>query len=149
MPVLPVGDYRCSRLIIQGSLSVSGDANRDVRIHVDNEMSIVPGRTSATVVNPQTRPSRFQLYLPEREGSTNVSQICGSQIWALLYTPGLNIDCHGSAQTEIYGAVVARSYSGTGNHFSFHWDAAAATAVNDGKYRVYNWRECALGTVDC
>jgi hypothetical protein len=149
MSVLPVGDYRCSRLIIQGTLTVSGDAKRDVRMHVDNELSIVPAKTSATVVNAQTRPSRFQLYLPDREGSANVSQICGSEIWALLYTPGLSIDCHGSAQTRIYGAVVARSYSGTGNHFSFHWDAKAATAVNNGKYRVYNWRECPVGTVDC
>jgi hypothetical protein len=151
VPTLAPGDYRCSRLTIQGTLDVGGGATGVARIRVDSQVSIVPGKPgNPTRVNWQQRPRRFQLFLPEQpKGSADVSQICGSEIWGLLYTPGLDIDCQGTSQTTIYGAVVARSYSGTGNHFAFHWDATAENGIDDGKYRVYNWRECPVGTVDC
>lgn len=148
-PTIAAGDYHCANLIIQGTLDVTGTGN--VRISVDNELSVVPGKSNfPTVVNRNQRPVRFQLYLPEqRAGSANNSQVCGSEIWGLLYTPGLDINCNGSAQTSIYGAVVARFHRGTGNQFKFHWDATAATAVNNGVYRVENWRECPVTATDC
>jgi hypothetical protein len=146
---IAAGDYRCANLTIQGTLNVTGTGN--VRFYVDNELSVVPGKgNQATRVNAGQRPVRFQLYLPEQPaGTTNNSQICGSQIYGLLYVPGMDIRCHGSGQTEIFGAVVARSYSGTGNHFAFHWDATSATVLHNGEYRVFNWRECPVGEVDC
>lgn len=146
---LAPGDYRCDKLTIQGTLDLTGTGN--VRFYVDSELSIVPGKSNvATVVNRHQRPVRFQLYLPAQPaGSANNSQVCGSEIWALLYTPGLDVNCNGASQTSIYGAVVARFHRGTGNQFNFHWDSTSATALNNGKYRVENWRECPPGTVDC
>jgi hypothetical protein len=146
---LAPADYRCDKLTIQGSLSVTGTTG-NVRFFVESELSIVPGKSAATVVNRHQRPVRFQVYLPSQPaGSGNNSQVCGSEIWALLYTPGLDINCNGASQTSIYGAVVARFHRGTGNQFNFHWDANAATDLNNGKYRVVNWRECPVGTADC
>ena len=50
---------------------------------------------------------------------------------------------------KIYGAVVARIHSATGNHFDFHWDVDSFYAESDRKYVVKDWRECPPGASDC
>ncbi|MDQ3570787.1 MAG: hypothetical protein M3396_09265, partial [Actinomycetota bacterium] len=77
------------------------------------------------------------------------SSICDSEIWALLLTPGLTVDCTGGHQPKIYGAVVAKLHDGRGSHFDFHWDMDAVDAVHDRKYAVRNWRECPPDAATC
>ena len=136
------GDYTCANLNLRGTIVVGGTGN--VRFWPTSEFSAASG----ALVNQAQPTSRFQVYFrgqnPPAEGG-----ICGATIWALLYTPGLSIDCNGSNQPTIYGAVVAKIHRGTGNQFDFHWDSAAIDAVHTGKYVIRDWRECPATQNDC
>ena len=134
------GDYACSSLNLQGVIEVSGTG--DARFWVDGPISVADG----AIINQQQRPRRFQLFQDDTPGG---GSICGSEIWSLMYTPGLTIDCVGEHQPIIYGAVVANLHQGDGNHFRFHWDFDSRDVVNTGKYVVKNWRECPADTDDC
>lgn len=141
---LPAGDYTCLDATLAGTVNVSGPG--PVRLWVDRKLSAASG----TVVNRGQRPMRFQVFQTEPPGGVPYDgEICGAEIWALLYTPGLKITCNGAHQPSIYGAVVANVHDGSGNHFKFHWDVSARDSVNNGRYNVRNWRECPVGTVDC
>lgn len=142
---LSPGNYRCPNLTLSGTVSVvepsDPAAQKSVKFYVDGTFSAGPG----TVVNQKKPTPWFQVYQPmPGDGS-----ICGAELWALLFTPGLKIECSGSHQPAIYGSVVAEVHGGTGNQFDFHWDMQARTAVHNGKYVIKNWRECPPGTNDC
>jgi len=142
---LPPGDYLCQNLNLAGTINISGTSGR-VRIWIENQLSAAGG----TVVNKQQRPIRMQLLqATPADGQPFDGEICGAEIWGLLYTPGLEIKCNGSNQPSIYGAVVANLHDGAGNHFKFHWDVSTRNALNDGKYHVRNWRECSVSATDC
>lgn len=136
------GDYTCDNLTLRGEIVVSPAGT--VRFWPRKTFVVARG----AVVNKERQTKTFQVFYPEQTGTTS-STICGGQIWGLLYTPGLKIDCSGAHQPEIYGAVVADLHSGTGNQFKFHWDIDAIHAVNDGKFVVKDWRECPVGALDC
>lgn len=140
------GDYTCDNLNLQGTIVVgtSGNGTGQVRFWVNNTFSVAAG----AVVNRYEPPAKFQVFYPAQSGTTS-SSICGAEIWALLDTPGLAIDCTGDHQPAMYGAVVADLHGGTGNHFDFHWDVDSQYAVNDGKFVVKNWRECPVTTTNC
>ena len=141
---LAAGDYTCERINLQGTIIVGGSGN--VRLWPTRSFSVSAG----AVVNQAQVPARFQVYYPKQEsGGGNSSSICDSKIWGLLFTPGMSIDCNGSHQPEIYGAVVAKEYAGTGNQFDFHWDMDSVDAVSTGKYVIQNWRECPATVDDC
>jgi len=145
-PVLQPGNYTCPAINFQGTVSIgsAGNGTGIVRIWPTSRMRFGAG----SVVNRLAVPAKLQIYYPEpSDPAANDSTICDAQVWALLYTPGLDIACDGSHQPAIYGAVVARLHAGTGNHFDFHWDIDSVNAVNNGKFRVINWRECSVGTV--
>ena len=137
------GNYVCNTLNITGTVTVTGTTG-SVRIWVKDTLSA----SSTAVVNRHTPTTRFQIFYPEQSGTTS-STICGAELWALLYTPGLKIECNGDHQPKIYGAVVARFHGGTGNHFDFHWDIASAADAHNGKFVVKNWRECPPNVLDC
>lgn len=142
--LLAPGDYNCLNLNLAGEIVVSPAGT--VRIWIDRKLSAARG----TVVNKEQRPVGFQLYQAESvDGLPYDGEICGSQIWGLLYTPSLEIRCSGTHQPTIYGAVVANLHVGAGNHFKFHWDVSTRDALNNGKYNVRSWRECPVGTTDC
>lgn len=136
------GDYTCPDLTFRGDIVISPPGT--VRFWPTQSFVVADG----AVVNANTPTKRLQVYFPVQGGGSS-SSICGGEIWGLLFTPGLDIDCPGSAQPRIYGAVVANLHSGTGNHFDFHWDIDATNSVNNGKFVVRNWRECPPGSSDC
>lgn len=144
---LEPGDYVCDSLSLEGTITIGngGNGSGKVRIWVEGELS------SSAVVNRFGIPSRFQVFQPTAAdgGPNGDGGICDSEIWGLLYTPGLEIDCSGSHQVEIYGAVVAYVHEGSGNHFEFHYDVDAAHVTREDKFTVTNWRECPVGTTDC
>lgn len=140
---IPPGDYTCENLNLQGTINVS-DTTGTVRFWATRSFTVGDG----AVVNRFQRTPRFQVYFPEQSASTS-SSICDSEIWALLLTPGLTVDCPGGHQPNIYGSVVARLHDGRGNHFDFHWDMDATDAVHDHKYVVRNWRECPPDAATC
>ncbi|MEY2565586.1 MAG: hypothetical protein QOE35_115 [Actinomycetota bacterium] len=135
------GDYSCGNLTFTGMITVSGTGN--ARFWVNGDIVFASG----SVVNRNQPPSRVQLF--QTQQAATGGNLCDAEVWALLYTPSLAIDCNGSHQPKIYGAVVADYHSGTGNHFDFHWDVDSIDAVGNGKYVVRNWRECPPGTTDC
>lgn len=137
------GDYTCEHLTFRGNIVISPAGT--VRFWPTKTFVVAAG----AVVNREVPTKRFQVYFPEQSGGGSSGSICDAEIWGLLFTPGLEIDCTGGHQPEMYGAVIANLHGGTGNHFKFHWDIAALHAVNDGKYVVRNWRECPVGTADC
>ena len=138
------GDYVCDRITLRGTIVVGGTGT--VRIWAKKSISV----SSRSVVNRAQVPARFQLFLPQQDGNSgNSSSICNSELWALLYTPGLTIDCNGQAQPEIFGAVVAEEYQGTGSNFAFHWDMEATDATSTGRYVIKDWRECPATANDC
>lgn len=143
---VPAGDYVCNNLNLSGTITVSGTG--DARFWITGAINTARN----TVVNAGQRPRRFQLFqtgaIPASPGSGG-GTICDSQLWALVFAPRLTIDCGGIHQPEIYGAVVANLEDGDGNHFGFHWDIDSADAVNDGRYRVKDWRECPVSVTDC
>lgn len=136
------GDYTCENLTFRG----------DIVINPVGIARFWPTKSfvaaANAVINEARTTRNFQVYFPIQSGGSS-SSICDAEIWGLLYTPGLEIDCNGKHQPEMYGAVVANLHAGTGNDFEFHWDLDALYAVNDGKYVVRNWRECPVGTPDC
>jgi hypothetical protein len=134
-------DYVCNDVTFTGTVTVSGTGN--ARFWVDGHVVFAAN----SVVNQYQPPSRFQV-LQEQQAAPGGS-VCDAQIWALLYTPSLTVDCTGSHQPAFWGAVVADIHGGTGNHFDFHWDLDATDAVGNGKYVVKNWRECPPGSTDC
>jgi len=134
------GDYACDDVTLRGTVVIQGT----VRLWPKKSFIVA----DHAVVNRAQPTKKFQVFFPVQPGGSS-SSICGGEVWGLLFTPGLDIDCNGSHQPAIYGAVVADLHSGTGNHFDFHWDLASLNAVNDGKYVVKNWRECPPGSVDC
>ncbi len=141
---LPAGDYTCERINLKGTIVVGGTGN--VRLWPTKSFSASAG----SVINRAQVPARFQVYYPKQASSSgNSSNICDSEIWALLFTPGMAIDCNGSHQPEIFGAVVAKEYSGTGSHFAFHWDIDSLNAVSTGRYVIVDWRECPVTANDC
>lgn len=135
------GDYSCGDVTFTGTVTVSGTGN--VRMWVDGDIVFAAN----SIVNRYQPPTRMQIFQIEQE--TPGGNVCDAEIWALLYTPSLTIDCVGEHQPAIWGAVVADVHSGTGNHFDFHWDVDSVDAVGNGKYVVRNWRECPPGTADC
>jgi hypothetical protein len=145
---LTPGDYVCNSLQIQGTVTIGtgGNGTGRVRIWVDGPFSVADG----AVVNRQKPTPNLQIFQKAKSDGTAYSgAICGAEIWALLYTPGLSIDCTGSHQPTMYGAVIAQLHAGTGNHFDFHWDIQAANVNRDDTYTVQNWRECPVGASDC
>lgn len=143
---LTPGDYTCPVATFQGTVTIGtgGNGTGRVRIWPTSRLRFVSG----SVVNRLQVPSKLQVFYPAPpDQAVNDSTICGAEVWALLYTPGLNIACNGSHQPSMYGAVVARLHGGTGNHFDFHWDVDSVNAVHNSKYRIINWRECPVGDV--
>ncbi|MGI8792050.1 MAG: pilus assembly PilX N-terminal domain-containing protein [Acidimicrobiales bacterium] len=138
------GDYACNNLNLQGTIVVGtgGNGTGIVRFWVDGTFSA----GSTAVINRQKQTKKFQVYQQQSPGG---GSICSAEIWGLLYTPGLEIDCTGSAQPKMYGSVVANLHGGTGNHFDFHWDASSQYSVNDGLFVIKNWRECPPSVTDC
>lgn len=142
--VLAAADYVCDRVNLKGTINVGGTGN--VRIWANQSFSV----SSGAVINRAQVPARFQVYYPKQQGNSgNSSNVCDSEIWGLLFTPGMSIDCNGSKQPEIFGAVVAKEYAGTGSHFAFHWDMDSMDAVSTGRYVIQNWRECPATVTDC
>ena len=145
-PLLP-GDYTCPILSFQGTVNVAttgGDGSGRVRIWPTSRLRF----SSGSVVNRLQVPANLQIYFAEpSDPGSNDSTICRAEVWALLYTPGLNIACNGSHQPKIFGAVVARLHGGTGNQFNFHWDLSSQLTVHNGEYKILNWRECPVGSV--
>jgi hypothetical protein len=141
---LPPGNYVCNALNISGAFDVGtgGNGTGVIRFWIRGGFSVAPG----SVVNNQKVPSRMVFY---QNASPGGGSVCGAEIWGLLFTPGLPVDCNGSHQMKIYGAVVARIHSATGNHFDFHWDVDSFYAESDRKYVVKDWRECPPGASDC
>lgn len=142
--VIQPGDYTCPVIVFQGTVTVGtgGNGSGVVRLWPTSRLRF----TSGSITNQLQVPSKLQIYYPEPpDQAANDSTICGAEVWGLLYTPGLNIACNGSHQPKMYGAVVARLHGGTGNHFDFHYDVQSHNAVNNGKYRIINWRECPVG----
>ena len=140
--VLAPGDYTCEAAVFQGTVNIGTGGNGRVRIWPTSRLRFA----SASVVNRLGYPKNLQIFYPEpSDPAANDSTICNAEVWALLYTPGLNIACNGAHQPHMYGAVVARLHGGTGNQFQFHWDMDSQLIVHNGKYRVVNWRECPVG----
>lgn len=150
------GDYQCDDVTLIGTIVVdatfgAGNGTGRVRVWPTRTFNVPPG----TVVNEAQIPAKFQVYfdLPGHALADN-SSICGqgvgdTQIWALLYTPSLGVNCNGSGQPAIYGAVLANLHSGTGNHFDFHWDLDSQLSVTDGLFVVKDWRECPVSQTTC
>lgn len=134
------GDYVCTNVNLQGTVVVGGTGR--VRLWVTGAFSAAAG----SVVNRAQQTKRFQVYQNQAPGG---GSICDAEIWGLLYTPGLEINCNGSHQPKMYGAVVANLHGGTGNHFDFHWDIDSMYSVNDGLFVIKNWRECPPSQTDC
>lgn len=142
--VLAPGDYTCPNVIFQGTVNIGASGNGRVRIWPTSRLRF----SSGAIVNRLAVPARLQIYYPEPpDQALNDSTICRAEVWALLYTPGLNIACNGAHQPHMYGAVVARLHAGTGNQFEFHWDLSSVNSVHNGKYRVLDWRECPVGSI--
>jgi hypothetical protein len=136
------GDYSCTgTTTFSGTVTISGTGN--VRIWAEGQIVFASG----SVVNRNQVTARLQIF--QKQQATSGGGICDAEVWGLLYTPSLEINCNGSHQPKIYGAVVADIHGGTGNHFDFHWDIDAADAVGNGRYVVRNWRECPPGATDC
>lgn len=145
---LTPGDYLCDSLQLDGTITIGtgGNGTDRVRIWVDGPIS---ASTDAIVNRAQPTP-KLQIFQQQNpDGGYYNGSICGAEIWALLYTPGLMIHCNGSHQPTLYGAVVAQIHSGTGNHFDFHWDVDASEVTLDDRFVVLDWRECPVGTTDC
>lgn len=163
-PVEP-GNYRCDTLNLQGTINVgsAGNGTGKVRFFVIRDFSAASG----SVVNRRKPTANFQVFQCESLPRSTTPQqpeppepcrielnpgggsICGAEIWGLLYAPGLPVECGGSAQPKIYGAVVAKLHGGTGSHFDFHWDVQSRYALHNGKYVIKNWRECPASATDC
>ncbi|MEY2475912.1 MAG: hypothetical protein QOG87_1227 [Actinomycetota bacterium] len=139
--IIAPGDYSCGDLTFNGTNTVSGTGN--ARFWVNGDLIFAGG----SVLNANNVTSRAQIF--QKEQPAPGGSICDAKVWALLYTPSLVIDCSGSHQPEIWGAVVANMHTGTGNHFLFHWDVDSANAVGSGNSVVRDWRECPPGTTDC
>lgn len=140
------GNYTCPTASFVGTVTIGtgGNGTGRVRIWPTSRLRFASG----SVVNQLAVPAKLQIFYPEpADQASNDSTICNAEVWALLYTPGLNIACTGSHQPEIFGAVVARLHGGTGNQFQFHWDISSLLSVHNGKYRVLDWRECPVGQV--
>lgn len=136
------GDYTCENINLSGTITVA--AGGTVRLYPTKSFAV----SSGAKVNVGQVPARFQVYFAEQTPAAS-GGICRSEIWALLYTPGLEIDCNGSQQPTIYGAVMSKAHDGRGAHFDFNWDADTANAVHTGKYVIKNWRECPVTQTDC
>ena len=141
--VIPPGDYICNNLSLAGTIVIGSGGNGIARFWVRGNF----GAANNAIINQLQQPRKLQIF--QKESTTNSGSICGARVWALLYTPGLTINCTGSHQPEIWGAVVADFHGGTGAHFQFHYDLDTLTSVHNGKYVVKNWRECPPGVTDC
>lgn len=144
---IPPGRYHCSQLNLSGTITVGGAGS--VVFVVDGAVTI----NSTAQVNVGQPTPRFRIY-QDPAGPSPAGSFCGlgaaiPRYWGLLSAPRMEIDCSGSAQPIIYGAVIAQIYEGTGSHFEFHWDSQSQLVDDDGKYVVASWRECPPGTVDC
>ena len=145
---LQPGDYICDSAITMNSLTVGslGNGSGQVRLWLRNSFSA----SSGAVINAGQPALKLQIYqYPQADGSPWSGSVCGAQIWAMLYAPGLEIKCSGVHQPEIYGAVLAHVHGGTGNQFHFHYDVDSARRLHDARYVVKNWRECPPTATDC
>jgi hypothetical protein len=141
---LQPGDYVCSDLELRGTIVVGSGGNGSgmARLWVRGAFTVQAGG----IVNQGQRPKKFQVF---QMGAPGGGAICDARIWGLLLVPGIEIDCSGSHQPEVWGAVVAEIHSGTGNHFAFHYDVNSRDDANYGRYHVESWRECPVGASDC
>lgn len=146
--VIQPGDYVCASLDLDGDITVgaAGNGTGRVRIWVQGPFSA----SADAEVNQYRRTVNFQIYQEATpDGGSWNGSVCGAELWAVLFTPGLTIDCEGSHQPTIYGAVIANIHLGNGDHFDFHWDISALELQSEEGYTVSNWRECPVGVTDC
>jgi type II secretory pathway pseudopilin PulG len=139
------GNYICNNLELRGTIVVGSGGNGSgiVKFWIRGTLTIGGGG----IINRGQVPAKMQFF--QKDSDPGGGDVCDAEVWSLMYTPGLRVDCNGSHQPEFFGAVVARFHKSTGNHFEFHWDIDSRNAVHDGKYVVRNWRECPLGSTDC
>ncbi|HVM07069.1 MAG TPA: hypothetical protein VM345_01280 [Acidimicrobiales bacterium] len=164
--VVAPGDYWCPELHVRGRIDVGpAVAGRtDVRVWIDRNFTMAGTGSNRAVVNKANYPRRFQVYFPMQCGArpctkteqeqelgqpSATSTICKSEFWGLLYTPGLKIDCGGSSQPRIFGAVVANLHNSGGNHFNFTWDVDLVSQLHNEHFVIKGWRECPARLTDC
>jgi len=159
--VIPAGDYVCNDLVFGGTIVVGPDPADSARagkvrfwatetLNFDrnavlNDFAVTPALQGAGV------PSNLQIFydIPSNLADQNNSKMCGNgvKVFALLYTPGLIMNCPGAGQPSVYGAVVANIYLNIGGpQFQFFWDRQSTNTLHTSKYRVVNWRECPVGS---
>jgi hypothetical protein len=155
------GNYQCNNLTLNGTIVVGSGGNGTgiVKFWLNGALTFASG----SIVNRAHPPANMHFYqcapsslvadvdqppAPFCPG-TGGGSVCDAEIWAVLDTPGLPIDCTGDHQPKIYGSVIAQVHGGTGDHFDFHWDIDTLNSVNDSKFVVTNWRECPPGSTDC
>lgn len=160
------GRYLCTSLNLgPGTYNVSAlpaDADPDVGSKAIFYLTGSFGVAAGTTINQGAPSPRFQVYQepppanPDGTPAAYSGTVCGQgssspvEIWGLLYTPGLGINCNGVSGPEIYGAVFAQLFGGTGlPSFKFHWDVDGRGEAHNGRYVVSNWRECPPSNTTC
>lgn len=143
---IAAGDYVCDSLQLGGTVTIPGGYDDRVRIWVNGAFTL---ETGAVVNRAQPTPKLqiFQTGDPDAGGGNG--DICNGELWALLYAPHLVIDCRGSHQPSLYGAVIAQFHDGRGHHFDFHYDVRASDVARDERYTITDWRECPASVTDC
>ncbi|HUQ40451.1 MAG TPA: hypothetical protein VM030_09880 [Acidimicrobiales bacterium] len=142
------GDYVCTNVTFQGTVNVANTGTGRIRVWPKCRLYM-----DGAQVNLNQSPLKVQIYFldppnPPCSG-TNDSGMCDAVVFGMLYVPGMTVQCNGSHQTFMYGAVMAQFYSGTGNQFEFYFDASSQRQLHTGKYRVFDWRECPTGVTNC
>jgi hypothetical protein len=144
------GDYVCDAMVFKEHLTVSGTGA--ARFWPICQLNF-QGRsnTAPHEINKNQSPLRVQIYYASPPAScvSTDSKFCSTVLFGMLYAPGLTIDCPGSSQAYVYGAVLANIYNGTGNQFEFYWDQSTQYDLNTGKFRIHDWRECPASVTSC
>ncbi|HOW88199.1 MAG TPA: hypothetical protein P5561_02760 [Candidatus Omnitrophota bacterium] len=130
--ILMPGTYHYSSLKVsgQGVLQASGP----VTIYVDGAVEL----TGQSVVSQNNLPKNFLIYVI---GSQTVTLAGQTDLYGAIYAP--NAEVQNSGNAAVFGAVVAKKYTQTGNA-SIHFDQALTEVANDqslGTPRVRAWQE--------
>lgn len=143
--VLTPGKYVCPDLFVtRGAVVSVNSSTAPVELWVTGDITVEP----TAVVNRANYPWLFQVYQSyDDDNPSPGGSICASEVWGLLYTPNLYVDCQGAGNPDkqpphLYGSIVANLADIQGNAFRFVYDANSVLHAHTGEYAVHSWREC-------
>lgn len=138
--VLKSGEYSFSSISVGGNASIGINIieNVPVKIYVSGPVNIAGN----SLVNSTQLPSKFQIFGTNLCASVSVSG--SSDSYYVIYAPSADINVSGGAGLKVFGSLVGKKVTVSGDNIKFYYDKALygepGPNVRSGYLEVTTWQ---------